>query len=392
MKRLILSIFAGLLSLHICAQITGDGYYRVSNYKTGRYAYVTDNTGSINVQATTAEMGAIQLWTDHSRTYSDPASVIYVEKKGSNSGGDYYDLQSQGTSTYSIIGYYLYAHFSGGFYQVYAEGKYLSDDNYGTGPQGSMGTKRNGDYRKWIVSRIDNQDEFFGITPSIETGGRKFHPFYADFGFSCLSDGMKVWYISEVDSDGVVIKEFTGDTVPARTPVIIECSSSDPSLNRIDLIKDYTAGPADNKLKGVYFNNPQRTKSQDARTVFDPATMRVLGVMANGSLGYVLSDVQPDADTHKQSLLANQSYLPVGEGIPNSVPIITEAEYQALLARRADSIAAIVASVNVAVSATPLNKVYQISGRFVGELTAEEIEMLPAGVYIIGKRKVVIDR
>ena len=120
--------------------------------------------------------------------------------------------------------------------------------------------------------------------------------------------------------------------------------------------------------------------------------MRVLGVMANGSLGYVLSDVQPDADTHKQSLLANQSYLPVGEGIPNSVPIITEAEYQSLLARRADSIAAIVASVNVAVSATPLNKVYQISGRFVGELTAEEIEMLPAGVYIIGKRKVVIDR
>ena len=111
MKRLILSIFAGLLSLHICAQITGDGYYRVSNYKTGRYAYVTDNTGSINVQATTAEMGAIQLWTDHSRTYSDPASVIYIEKKGSNSGGDYYDLQSQGTSTYSIIGYYLYAHF-----------------------------------------------------------------------------------------------------------------------------------------------------------------------------------------------------------------------------------------------------------------------------------------
>jgi hypothetical protein len=46
----------------------------------------------------------------------------------------------------------------------------------------------------------------------------------------------------------------------------------------------------------------------------------------------------------------------------------------------------------VAVSAKPLNKVYQIAGRFVGELTAEEIEMLPAGVYIIGKRKVVIDR
>ena len=183
MKRLILSIFAGLLSLSVCPQIAGDGYYRVSNLKTGRYVYVTDNTGSINVQATTAEMGAIQLWKDHSRTYSDPASVIYIEKKGTNSGGDYYDLQSQGTGTYSIIGYYVFAHYSNGYYQVYAEGKYLSDDNYGSGPQGSMGTKRTGDYRRWIVSKIDNKDEFFGITPSIESGGRRFHPFFADFGF-----------------------------------------------------------------------------------------------------------------------------------------------------------------------------------------------------------------
>ncbi len=389
MKRLILSIFAGLLSLSVCPQIAGDGYYRVSNLKTGRYVYVTDNTGSINVQATTAEMGAIQLWKDHSRTYSDPASVIYIEKKGTNSGGDYYDLQSQGTGTYSIIGYYVFAHYSNGYYQVYAEGKYLSDDNYGSGDQGSMGTKRTGDYRRWIVSKIDNKDEFFGITPSIECGGRRFHPFFADFGFRPASDGMKVWYISQIDSDGVVIKEFTGDVVPARTPVIIECSETDPALNRLELVHNISAGPADNKLKGVFFNNPQRSKSKDARTVFDPATMRVLGVRADGSLGYVLSDVQPDATTKKQYLTANQSYLPVGEGFPSSLRIMTEAEYEALLAHRADSIAA---SVRLVAPGKTLEKVYQISGRFVGELTAGEIEMLPAGVYIIGKRKVVIDR
>lgn len=389
MKRLILSIFAGLLSLSVCPQIAGDGYYRVSNLKTGRYVYVTDNTGSINVQATTAEMGAIQLWKDHARTYSDPASVIYIEKKGTNSGGDYYDLQSQGTGTYSIIGYYVFAHYSNGYYQVYAEGKYLSDDNYGSGPQGSMGTKRTGDYRRWIVSKIDNKDEFFGITPSIESGGRRFHPFFADFGFRPASDGMKVWYISQIDSDGVVIKEFTGDVVPARTPVIIECSETDPALNRLELVHNNSAGPADNKLKGVFFNNPQRSKSKDARTVFDPATMRVLGVRADGSIGYILSDVQPDATTKKQYLTANQSYLQVGEGIPSSLRIMTEAEYDALLAHRADSIAA---SVRLVAPGKTLDKVYQISGRFVGELTAGEIEMLPAGVYIIGKRKVVIDR
>ena len=68
---------------------------------------------------------------------------------------------------------------------------------------------------------------------------------------------------------------------------------------------------------------------------------------------------------------------------------MTEAEYDALLAHRADSIAA---SVRLIAPGKTLEKVYQISGRFVGELTAGEIEMLPAGVYIIGKRKVVIDR
>lgn len=392
MKRFFLSIFVVLFSVCAYSQIDGDGYYRVSNLKTERYVYVTDNTGSVNVQATTAEMGALQLWKDHSRTYSDPASIIYIEKKGSSSSGDYYDLQSQGTGIYAIIGYYVYAYSSAGTYQVYAEGKYLSDDNYGTGEFGSMGTKRTGDYRRWVVTKVDNGDEFFGITPSVEVAGRKFHPFFADFGFRCASEGMTVWYISTVDKEGVVVKKITDDIIPARTPVFIECASSDPSSNRLELVYSYAAGPDDNKLKGVYFNNSVRTWSNDARTAFDSQSMRVLGVMEDGTLGYVLSTAEVDSKTGKQYLAANQSYLTVDADIPDEVAIITEQEYASILLRRqeeqriADSIAA---SVKAPVIEGAAN-VFMISGRSLGVMTPQQIEELPAGVYIINRRKVVV--
>lgn len=38
-----------------------NGYYRVSNSYTDRYIQVMDNTGSLNYQASTADMAAIVL-------------------------------------------------------------------------------------------------------------------------------------------------------------------------------------------------------------------------------------------------------------------------------------------------------------------------------------------
>lgn len=85
------------------AQNPEDGYYRVHNLGSERYVYITDNTGSINYQAMTADFGALQLWKNQSRTVSDPASVVYLKKMGVDSGGPYYNLQSQGTGIYEII-------------------------------------------------------------------------------------------------------------------------------------------------------------------------------------------------------------------------------------------------------------------------------------------------
>lgn len=403
MKRFLLfvAVLFSPLSV-ILAQDIEDGYYRVHNKKTGRYVYVTDNTGSINFTGAKAEMGALQLWKDHSRTISDPASIIYLKVMGANDGGTYYNLMSQGTGVKQIIDYYVYIHYNSGYYQIYAEGKYLCDNETTDSPDGAMGTDRSGDYRKWIATRVDAQtDEWFGITPSIISDGRKLHPFYADFGFTCASEGMKVLYIMKVDKEGAVIKELTDNVIPAGTPVIIECSSSAPSDNKIDLVYSYDNKPSDNQLEGVYFNNPYRSKSADARKVFDKNTMRVLGIMSDGRIGYVLSKVAVDSKTKKQYLEANQSYLMVGEDIPDEIPVITESEYQAILARRAeeqriaDSIRvadSIAARIDRIVPDKTGHSVYMISGRNLGNLTKEEIEQLPAGIYIIDRRKVVIGR
>ena len=60
MKRIFVLTFLAALTSSIFAQYTGDGYYRVHNKKTSRYIYVLDNTGSINVQTASADMGAIE--------------------------------------------------------------------------------------------------------------------------------------------------------------------------------------------------------------------------------------------------------------------------------------------------------------------------------------------
>lgn len=424
MKKLLLLF----VSLSICAlfsaQTLSDGYYRVRNLKTDRYVYVYDNTGSINFTAMTADVGAIQLWKDISRTYSDPASVFYIVGKGQNKSGEYYDIQSQGTGIYEIIRYNVNLYCSGdSIYQMYAEGKYLCDNETSLTADGYMGIDRKGDYRKWIVTPMSvDGSQWFGVTPSLTVGDRHFQPFYADFGFTTVGKDMKVWYVSEVHDDAVVIKQLAGQ-VSANVPVIIECSGTKAKDNKLDLKHITAACATDNQLKGVYFNNADRPKSTDSRKEYDKKTMRVLGTMNDGRLGYILSTVAADSRTKKQYLAANQSYLPVPAGFPDQIPVMTESEYQILLIQKqreqeiadslrlvreqeiadslrrvreqeiadsiriADSIKAPVLTVG---EGKRLLQVYDISGRKVGEFSREEIMKLPAGIYIIDRRKVVI--
>ena len=309
-----------LANLCIYSQITGDGYYRFRNLATSRYMYVSDNTGKINISTTSADMGAIELHKDPDRRFSDPGSIIYVKYMYEKEGIKKYDLTSQGTGVHQIIGYYVQIFENPDLtYYVYAEGFYLCDNETSSRESGYLGTDRKGDYRKWVVSKLNDTDNYFGLAPTIELNGKYYQPFYAAFPFT-LSEGMKAYYISKVLPSAAILSEITG-TVPASTPVLIECSSANTESNKLTLQMENATAISGNQLKGVYFNNPDRQKSKDARTAYNPSTMRVLTVK-DGKLVYA-------TDNSLDYLPANQSYLKVPAGTAETLTVMTEEEYQA---------------------------------------------------------------
>ena len=318
MRRIFVINVLILLTSVLFAQYTGDGYYRVHNKQTSRYIYVLDNTGSINVSTASADMGAIELHKDTARLHHDPACIIYANKVSTTE--DVFDLKAQGTGVHDIIGYYVTVYQkSDGSYQVYAEGKYLDDNETSQRDLGFLGTERTGDYRLWFINKVDNASQYFGILPTVQLGSKYYQPFYADFPFSVLSSGMRVYYISKVYRNAAILAEATG-VIPAATPVFIECSSPNQWSNRINIGGTPSATITTNQLGGVYFNNPNRRLSHDARTAFNPATMRVLSVTPDGHLCFA-------KDNSLVYIPANEAYLNVPTTADDTLRVMTQAEY-----------------------------------------------------------------
>lgn len=336
-KLFTLSILA-LTSVLAHAQLSGSGYYRVKNYGSGNYVWVCDNTGSVNYNSTSADMGAMQLWPELDRSLSEPASVLYFDSKGDNR----WDIRSQTTGVYDIINHYVDIKTlgtTGGvtYYQLSATqgmtvyltdaGKWSSRVEYT-----SLGTTGTGAYRRWIVEPIDaNSDNYFGIKPTITAGGKYYAPFYADFPFSFASTGMKAYYISKIDGNIAVLKQVTTTVIPASTPLLIECSSADKSNNRLNLLTGNYTRPSDNLLRGVYFCNEFRNTSRDAITAFNAETMRVWNVDSDGclTLSTATDGLHASFFTNDNTpyLNANQSYLAVSANTPAQLVVMTEEEY-----------------------------------------------------------------
>lgn len=366
-----------------------EGYYRVSNKATSRYVYVCDNVGSINWSTTSAELGALQLWLDADKRYSDPASIIYV--KTIDASEHKYDLQSQSTGVYTIIKHYVSLEATDGGYWVYAEedgvARYLSDERSKLDREdGQMGTTGKGDFRIWVPTPIDvNGSEYFGIKPILKAGEKYYQPFFAAFPFSFASAGMKAYYIKKVDAEfGVaVIEEYTGEVMAGGVPYIIECSSANTTDNRLNILTSGGVAPADNQLKGCYFFNPDHAKAgKKAYTEFDASTMRLLSVNAEGKFEFITNsdrlEIYEDNEelVGKKFLPANQSYLSVAAGAPETMQVMTEEEYNAYVAGISEVVADREAS----------KAVYSLTSTRVGT----SLQGLSAGVYVVDGRKVQV--
>lgn len=331
MNKIFTLLLLILFSFPSFAQLTSDGYYRVKNTNTDYYTYVMDNTGSISIANTTAEMGAILLYKGHEKTISDPSSVIYFSKHGTS-----WDFESQGTGLYKIINYYVSLKGQQPYYQLYASNGgmtvYLKDGG-AVGPVDYhvLDIANSTKDRTWSIEPIDSKtDNYFGIKPSVEANGKFYVPFYAAFPFSFASQGMKAYTITNVENGVAIIEAINSSIIPAFTPIIIECSSKNETNNRLNLLTG-TYPAVKGMLAGNMFYHPFRSegKSADARVKFNDKTMRVL-TSKDGKLVYSNDKTLTAlyASGNYYCLKANQSYLPVPSGTDAVLQIMTEAEYK----------------------------------------------------------------
>lgn len=331
MRKILLVLTAIICALPSIAQVGKNGYYRVHNYKSGRYVYVLDNKGHLDYQSSTADMGAIELWKDFSRASHNPATVCYIE----NQEGILYDIKAQGTGIYEIIGSHVkILKNDDGTYYAYGSKdnivKYLSDaERNDSKEQSFMGDAANaGEYKKWYITPISTGDDnYFGIMPSLNVGGVNYSSFYTSFPYSFASSGMNAYYVTKIIDNYALVKEITG-TVPAYTPVYVKMSSDQPINNKLN-IGGSASDISGNLLKGVFFNNNTSAAHRN-RTAYDPNTMRLLGQTADGSIGFITSNID--------FIPANHAYLKVPAGSPAELKIITEEDYDKLSKNKPESI------------------------------------------------------
>lgn len=385
-KRLFLLLLGCATMIGAQAQLSGAGYYRVKNVSSGRYMSLSDNQSrGVDFNSCTADCGAMQTSKIMDNIYSDPGSIFYLD----HIDGVSYNVVGQGTSLHDIINYYIYISPVGSYYKIYQEQKgqrvTLSDLDDVEEDESYVATT--GGKTTWYITPLNTTDNYIGVKPTISVGDKHYAAVFAGYPYT-LGAGMKAYYINKViENEGVVIiKELTG-TIPAKTPVLIECSSTDISKNQITPVLNSDAVPSDNLAMGVYFCLGDRWSAHYNSTKFDPSTMRVLSLNTYGNLAVSTSTqnlktvmIEPKGADGKHltvtAIPANSWYIPVSSSAPSELKLVTAEQYATGIK-------------DITVKPASLYNVYTLEGVQIKK-NATSISDLHQGIYIINGKKVVI--
>lgn len=347
MKKIFILIFVTICVSSFAQLPVPNGFYRTKNTITNRYVTVIDGYGRIDVGSTSADLGAIRTYRlndtkprwNEEKVISNPASIIYSEYKPQG-----YSLFCQGTSTFGMTGAYFQLTNRNNSYQLYASRAgltlYLHDIENNKDSSDVATSSKSGAYncyKDWTILPLSTDgDNYFGMLPTINNGGSYYLSFYASFPFSFHSSGMTAYYITKVDPQlkVAVIKEIGANKtdIAGATPLIVKCSSARPTDNRLNIHTSSAVAPTDNLLQGVYFARKERqsTNPHQSIVVNDTATMRVLGTLADGTIGMKKTDWA--------YMPKNTAYLKVNPGTPAELKLVTPEEYEKMKNVKATSI------------------------------------------------------
>lgn len=406
-----------LMALPLFAQYDGSGFYRVQNQgAAGRYLCiandrVSERTKKVDFSNGTNVLADIHALATIKKAESNPATILYIS--GTETGG--LTIETQGENTQDLINKIdpnvkLYS--SNGelwtkikkdgynFVLLLADhfdGNLKSDDISAIIRNVHPNWNNYPEYKKWIFKKIDNSNEYLGIKPNegVEINGKYYTTFYTDFAYE-LPEGMKAYYIDnhkyDVTEPIARLMEITGGKVPAKTPVILECSSNIASNNKVMPIKEAVTAIKGNQLSGRYFcyilyqgkteNETDLGIELKNALEFNKNSMRVLGIK-DGKLAMVNDNDKALTITTKASgkgmyIPANKAFLRNVNASATKVTLLLPDEYEV-----AASISKVTAD-----DEQVKTGIYTMTGVKVKE--DNNPEGLPSGIYIIDGKKQVI--
>lgn len=307
------------------ANLTNNGYYRVMNYGSARWASLIDNYASVDFLAGSADLHSLLLTNDTQEVLSDPGSVVYITKRSSNQ----YDVAAQGVTLESLVDNTISIRENGkgsnneSLYMIYGTykgvTKYIGDANIKQDQKIGKASINvsNTNFNKWYIIPVNvNSDNYFGTIPTVSSNNGKFTTLFTSFAYKPYSEGVTAYYIDRVGYGMAEMVEIT-DAVPPGSPVIIKCAGENVADNKVQLVEMQNTLPS-NSLTGVYFNYSGYPESNQVK--YDKNTMRILGVCSDGSLGFVTGNID--------YIPANTAYLKVPQGSSPEIKCVTTAQYE----------------------------------------------------------------
>ena len=318
MKKFLTLLFTALTTLS--ANALESGYYRMQCVETGRYVSFRNNYVDTESAKSTQEVQFYSLRTvsGFENVVSDPGSIIYFKEYSQG-----WALSSQGYSTGDSNYYIQVTDMGDGSYRLWADyskdgvtaTRYLRDCDDASGGYSYVTTEaaisKGWNWRLIPVSSADQA--YLGLVPEVKVGGKGYTTFYTGISVK-LGSGMKAYAIDSETGATCTLKDI-GNEIPAKTPVVIECTGDNASDNKLTPLESSSASVGTNYLKGVMFCYPVLVKNKGKmieerdnpywNTVdYDVFTMRIFGE-DGGKL------VFKTGDEDLEYMPANKAYLSV---------------------------------------------------------------------------------